>query len=115
MRGKAFSPIKVIRVYIQASRGQVTYDEDNRGHDVYDQLFCVNASNSQNPYKVTVQINGVNVSMEIDTGASTSVINQKTLRTLSQSGKVLNLNPVNVVLRTYTREGIPVVGKFELE
>lgn len=68
MRGRALSQIKVIRVYIQVSRGQVTYEEDNRGHDVYDQLLSVNASKSQNPYKVTV-----NVSMEIDTGASTSV------------------------------------------
>ena len=45
---------------------------------MYDQLFCVNASKGQNPYKVTVLINGVNVSMEIDTGASTSLINEKT-------------------------------------
>ena len=36
---------------------------------MYDQLFCVNASEGQNPYKVTVLINGVNVSMEIDTGS----------------------------------------------
>ena len=48
------------------------YDEDAWGEDVYDQLFCVNSSKGQNPYKVTVLINGVNVSMEIDTGASTS-------------------------------------------
>ena len=68
------------------------YDEDTWGDDMYDQLFCVNASKGQNPYKVTVLINGVNVTMEIDTRASTSVINQKTFHTLSQSGKVLNLN-----------------------
>ena len=53
------------------------YDEEARGKDVYDQLFCVNSSKRQNPYKVTVLINGVNVSMGIDTGASTSVINEK--------------------------------------
>ena len=64
---------------------------------------------------VTVLINGVNVSMEIDTGASTSVINEKNFHTLSQSGKVLKLNSVNTVLRTYTGEIIPVVGECELE
>ena len=82
---------------------------------MYDQLFCVNSSKGQNPSKVTVLIDGVNVSMEIDTGASTSVINEKTFHTLSQSGKVLNLNVVNTVLRTFTGEVIPVVGECELE
>ena len=82
---------------------------------MYDQLFCVNSSKGQNPSKVTVLINGVNLSMEIDTGASTSVINEKTFHTLSQSGKVLKLNVVNTVLRTCTGEVIPVVGECELE
>ena len=91
------------------------YDEEAQGEDVYDQLFCVNSSKRQNPYKVTVLINGVNVSMEIDTGASTSVINEKTFHTLSQSGKVLKLNSVSTVLRTYTGEVIPIVGECEVE
>ena len=75
----------------------------------------MNSSKRQNPYKVTALINGVNVSMETDTGASTSVINEKTFHILSQSGKVLKLNSVNTVLRTYTGEVISVVGECEVE
>ena len=75
----------------------------------------MNSSKRQNPYKVTVLINGVNVSMEIDTGASTLVINDKTFHALSQPGKELKLNSVNTVLRTYTGEVIPVVGECEVE
>lgn len=73
---------------------------------MYDQLFCVNSSKGQNPYKVTVLINGVNVSMEIDTGASKTVVNEKTFHTSSQLGKVLKLNAVNTVLHTYTGDVI---------
>ena len=62
----------------------------------------------QNPNKVTVLINGVNVSMEIDTGAPTSVINVKKFPTLSQSGKVLKLNAVNMVLVLTQGKVIPV-------
>ena len=62
----------------------------------------------QNPNKVTVLINGVNVSMEIDTGAPTSVINVKKFHTLSQSGKVLKLNAVNMVLVLTQGKVIPV-------
>ncbi len=75
----------------------------------------MNSSKRRNPYKVTVLINGVNVSIEIDTGDSTSVINEKTFHHLSQSGKALRLNSVNTFLRTYTREVIPVFGECELE
>ena len=39
------------------------YDEVSWGEDVYDQLFCVNSSKRQNPHKMTVLINGVNVDM----------------------------------------------------
>ena len=42
-------------------------------------------------------------------------MNEKTFHTLSQSGKVLTLNSVNTVLRTYTGEIIPVVSECELE
>ena len=53
---------------------------------MYDKLFCVNFSKGQNPYKVTVLINGVYLSMEIDTAASTLVIDENIFHNLSQSG-----------------------------
>ena len=45
---------------------------------LHGQLFCVNLSRSQNLNKVTVLLNGVNVTMEIDMGASTTVVDEKT-------------------------------------
>ena len=45
---------------------------------LYGQRFCVNLSRSQNLNKVTVLLNGVNVIMEIDMGASTTVVDEKT-------------------------------------
>ena len=86
------------------------FDEDaGEEGDVYGELFCVNSGRGHNPYKVTVLVNGVNVTMEIDTGASTTVVDEKTFHTLS-----LN-KAVNTALRTYTGEMIPVVGECELE
>ena len=92
------------------------FDEDaGEEGDVYGELFCVNSSRGHNPYKVTVLVNGVNVTMEIDTGTSTTAVDEKTFHTLSQPGRVLELNAVNTALRTYTGEMIPVVGECELE
>ena len=53
--------------------------------------------------------------MEIDTGASTTVVDEKTFHTLCHPGRVLELNAVNTALRTYTGDMIPVVGECELE
>ena len=52
----------------------------------------MNSSKGQNPYKVTVLINGVNLSMEIDTAASTLVMDENIFHNLSHPGKVLKSN-----------------------
>ena len=56
---------------------------------------------------VTVLLNGVNFTMKIDTGASTTVVHEKTFHNLVQSERALKLNVVNTVLRTYNGEVIP--------
>ena len=91
------------------------YEDAGEEGDVYDQLFFVNSSRGHIAYKVTVLVNGVNVTMEIDTGTSTTVVDEETFHSLSQPGRVLELNAVNTVLRTYTGEMFPVVGECELE
>ena len=64
---------------------------------------------------VTVLLNGVNVTVEIDIGASTTVVHEKTFHNLAQSERALKLNVANIVLRTYTGEVIPVVEECELD
>ena len=102
----------MIKVDTRFNRGQATctnYEvlnvcdgHDGDEEDVYNQLFCVSSSGGHNLYKATVIVNGMKVNMEIDTGASTTVVNEKTFHQLSQQYSVLKLNAVNTVLRTYT-------------
>lgn len=82
---------------------------------MYGQLFCVGSSTKRNPYMVTVLLNGVNVTVEIDIGASTTVVREKIFNNLAQSERALKLNVANTVLRTYTGEVILVVEECELE
>ena len=92
------------------------YDDDTGEEgDVYGQLFCVGSSRGRNPYMVTVLLNGVKVTVEIDIGASTTVVHEKTFHNLAQSERALKLNVANTVLRTYTGEVILVVEECELE
>ena len=57
-----------------------------------------------------VTINEKTVSMEVDTGASVSIISEDTYNSVFAESKPLLHKNTDVVLRTYTGQKIPVVG-----
>ncbi|CAC5394574.1 unnamed protein product [Mytilus coruscus] len=61
------------------------------------------------PYLVSVKLNNTEINMEIDTGASVSVISQETCKQVFGSDN--SLEKITVCLRTYTGEKIDVLGK----
>jgi len=74
-------------------------------------LFSVGASlRSPKPFHTDIQINGQVVAMEIDTGASVSILNESTLSSYNSKNKP-TVKPCGAVLRTYTGEHIPVMGR----
>jgi hypothetical protein len=56
---------------------------------------------------VKMKLDGCVVDMEVDTGASVSLISENTFKTLWRGR---SLQPSSVRLRTYLKETIPVVG-----
>ena len=62
------------------------------------------------PLYVTVSVNGNPLSMEIDTGASVSVVSRKTFETIRNGETMLELNKSTVRLQTYTGQPIEVCG-----
>lgn len=66
------------------------------------------------PIYVTVQVNDVPLQMEVDTGATLSVIGEATYHQM-WGDKPPPLTNSNVRLRTYTGEDIPVTGTLEVE
>ena len=74
-------------------------------------LFILTHQSSK-PYVVDVFINDAPVKMELDTGASVSVLNEATYRGLQQS---IPLQPAAGQLRTYTGDCIQVLGVTEIK
>ena len=72
-------------------------------------LFNVSSSPSK-PYVVTVQVNGTELPMEVDTGASLTLISKTTFDKLWNAQEAPNLQPTTSKLRTYTGENIEVLG-----
>ena len=59
------------------------------------------------PFTVQVKLDGVQVDMEVDTGASVSLMSESTFKRIWPQR---SLEPSQVHLRTYLKEPIPVVG-----
>ena len=74
------------------------------------QLLHVGAGSSNTPYHALLQLNGHPVQMEVDTGASVSVVGEEVFKSVRLGEKVLELQPSVVQLRSYTGEEIPVRG-----
>ena len=73
--------------------------------------ICSPKTVARSPYFATVEINGVPLTMEIDTGAARSTVCEVTYK------KLLSAYPtktVNIRLRSYTGEVVPVVGEIEI-
>ena len=82
----------------------VTNDTDASAYT----MFNVSSSPSK-LYIVTVQINGTELPMEVDTGASLTLISKTTFEKLWNTQEALNLQSTTSKLRTYTGEIIEVL------
>ena len=65
---------------------------------------------SNKPYRVVVNVNGNSLSMEIDTGASVSVVGKETFETIRVGVSTLKLQKTSVHLKTYTGQSVAVLG-----
>lgn len=65
------------------------------------------------PLMVTMNVNGKDVSMEVDTGAHFSLISESTYRTLWPRDEP-RLLPIDIPLQTYTGEKLSILGSIEV-
>ena len=70
---------------------------------------------SVKPIRVSVVINGQRLDMELDTGASVSLISESTYFKLWNSDSQPTLKPSKVCLKTYTGSVVEVVGVLNVE
>ena len=73
-------------------------------------LHTLNAQTSQ-PIMVTLQVEGVSLPMELDTGAAYSVISETTYHSKFSEVK---LRRSDILLKSYTAERIPVLGQLNV-
>lgn len=102
----------------QNNRQHPTHNLDHKSHPLpmgdSDQedypLFTLPSAGK--PIVVSVSVNKVDLSMELDTGASLSIMSQDTYSSLSST--LPPLSPSHVILTTYTGEKIKPVGAIDV-
>lgn len=70
-------------------------------------MWMLDSPKKPNPFVVELELHGKPIKMELDTGASVSIIGT----TLPQEFPNLPCEPLKVRLRSYTKDLKPVVGK----
>ena len=85
--------------------------EQTTGDYSYDMFSARNSSTE--PIIVNVSLNQVPVTMELDTGASLSVINKETYNHINTVATIpITKSPVK--LKTYIGESIPIIGSINV-
>ena len=94
----------------QASQQANRVDASLSSDEEY-QLYTVR-SRSMKPLIVNLELDGVSTSMEVDTGASVSIVSEDHFKKLQDNGTTLR--PTGAKLSTYTGELISVKGATEV-
>ncbi len=84
-----------------------------RSQTLYEEIFTIQNCNAP-PIVIDILFNDVPVKMELDTGASSTLINQGTWRLIQQWSQI-DLQPSGVRLKTYTGQAIPILGCATLQ
>ena len=103
-------------VYMSRGSGRKRFSErpseaTNKYMDVDNGLFVVSDTSSQKPISVEMEIDDTKVRMELDTGASVSVMSQETFENLFPQKQI---SPSSLRLKMYTGEQMQVVGEVQV-
>ena len=85
-------------------------DEDSDS-DLTGTLYTMNSNSKSHPYVVNVEVSGKPLQMEIDTGASLTLVSERTFQEYWPS---MALSPTGVKLHSYSGESVPVVGTAQV-
>ena len=74
-------------------------------------LYSLNSASKPRPYLVTIEVDKKPIQMEVDTGASLTLVSERTLR---ENWPTVNLSHTGIKLHSYSGESVPVVGTADV-
>ena len=101
----------------QKQQSRSTHQVEEDVSDISDcyQLFTLQAGSQNKPLVVAVKANNCDLEMEVDTGASLSIISEATYQSLWTAEFKPPLKTTDIKLHTYTKESLQVLGSIEID
>ena len=96
-----------------SSTNQINTDSHDPPAEDINSIYKLNNTVRVDPIKVKVLVNGVRIEMEVDTGASFSIVNRKTFDFICGGTEHVELQHTNLKFRTFTGEVVPAAGMVE--
>ena len=100
--------------FVQEDVTTVPKDTQNSEPDVLYGLFTIEG-NSTHPILAKVNINQIPIEMEVNTGASLSLINKATYDLISSQSHIQALQRTDVQLKTYTGKAVCILGMDKVQ
>ena len=100
------------KVCLKKSAEKANFVESQDDHEVEDEEYTMFSLRGErcDPVTQEVLINGVRIDMEVDTGASASIISEDTYREIAAHSAMEPLQESTLKLTTYTGESISLAG-----
>lgn len=96
----------------KASNSKVNFTEEDESHVQMNGVYNVDSTELRVPaYDVKVNLNGMPVTMQVDSGAGFSLVNERTWRSLRDAKPRPELSAVHKNLRTWTATPVNVLGQ----
>ena len=104
------------RLKLHKSHTYQLHTTDERDHELQEySLFHTPGSRCSPPILISLKVNGVNLTMELDTGATLSLISEKTYHNMFPAESAPQLKASQAQLKTYTGESIKIIGAIDVE
>lgn len=96
-----------------SSTTSVSPSSSTTSFDMFTTYTMFPISTRAKPIMLTVKVNNQDLEMELDTGASLSIISEKIFKSVFKDS--IRLDSTNISLRTYSGELLPVLGTVDVE
>ncbi|XP_039764291.1 uncharacterized protein K02A2.6-like [Pararge aegeria] len=106
---------KICLVKKKSLKRNINFTNDEHTDTHLNGIYSINCENKVLPFVVEVSLENIPVVMQVDTGASFSLVNECTWKNIEHQNQHITLQPVNLTLRTWTDTPVILLGQAKLQ
>ncbi|XP_039759590.1 uncharacterized protein K02A2.6-like [Pararge aegeria] len=106
---------KICLVKKKSLKRNINFTNDEHTDTHLNGIYSINCETKVLPFVVEVSLENIPVVIQVDTGASFSLVNECTWKNIEHQNQHITLQPVNLTLRTWTDTPVILLGQAKLQ